>query len=71
MKIRVKIIEPICAFSAIKKGDWIDLRSSKEIILKAPMITKNKEITYNIDSETTYYIHVVDEAGNIISEKVK
>lgn len=47
MKIRVKIIEPICTFSAIKKGDWIDLKSSKEIILKAPMITKNKEIKFS------------------------
>lgn len=50
MKIRVKIIEPACAFAAIKKGDWIDLRVSENVFLKAPIVNKNKEISFHHDT---------------------
>lgn len=36
----------------IAKGDWIDLRSAKDVTLKAPII-KNKNISNKVDFSTT------------------
>ena len=36
MKIKVKLFNPNCRFESIKKGDWIDLKSSITVHLEAP-----------------------------------
>lgn len=38
MKIKVKLINKNCKFEVIKKGEWIDLKSSDTISLNAPEI---------------------------------
>jgi dUTP pyrophosphatase len=47
MKIKVKLFNQNCKFEAIKKGEWIDLKSSIDIHLGAPyanVLKKNKTI---------------------------
>ena len=47
MKIKVKLFNKNCKFEAIKKGEWIDLKSSIDIHLGAPyanVLKKNKTI---------------------------
>ena len=86
LDIKVDIEKPVISNIEIKNNKltfkisdnigvikYMITKNSEPIITDYSTIksTKNKEITYNIDSETTYYIHVVDEAGNITSEEVK
>lgn len=36
MKIKVKLFNPKCKFEFIKKGEWIDLRSSETVTFNSP-----------------------------------
>lgn len=40
MKIKVKLINPSCKIEQIKKGEWVDLRSSEKIDLSGPKAYK-------------------------------
>ncbi len=36
MKIKVKLLNPVCKIGVIEKGDWVDLKSAKDMSFKAP-----------------------------------
>ena len=41
MKIKIKLIRDWCKIEVSKKGEWIDLRSAKTTMIKAPTVSKN------------------------------
>lgn len=48
MKIKIKFINPENRLKIIDKGEWIDLKSSEDVKLKAPQIKSNsKVVTFN------------------------
>ncbi len=36
MKIKIKLLNPLCYIESIKKGDWVDLKAAKNMTFKAP-----------------------------------
>lgn len=61
-KIKVKVLTPGCEPVIIDKGDWIDLKASKSMIIPAPQAStlkkknvEGKEISYrDVNMNTTY-----------------
>lgn len=45
MKIKVKLFNEYCRFQSIKKGEWIDLKASSDVVFTGPSKTK-KEISF-------------------------
>lgn len=43
MKIKVKLFNPKCKFESTKKGEWIDLKSSENLITKYPIALKARK----------------------------
>lgn len=62
LKIKVKVITPGCMPTITEKGDWIDLKSAVDVVLKAPQANSLKRKTENgvqtsyrnVILETTY-----------------
>jgi len=43
MKIKVKLLNPKCFIEIIKKGDWIDLKSSQTLMIDSPKKDLNSD----------------------------
>lgn len=47
MKIKVKYHNPNCKFNFISKGEWIDLKSSENVNLEAPILKEDGTISFD------------------------